>query len=116
MNDLESFYQTAMSAHRAGRISDAEALCRQILDHDAHFARAWELLGIISQQQGDWERAVEYIEHAIRLEPRWPGFYHDLGTVLSSIHQYRAAEQALRVALSMMPQNVEVLTALARVL
>src|SRR5437868_1649537 len=105
MNSLESLYKAAVIEHRSGRISAAESLCRHIIQTDQRFARAWELLGIIHQQHGDWRRAVEFIEHAIRLEPHWGGFYHDLGNVLWTAHQHQAAEEALRKALVLMPNS-----------
>src|SRR4051812_1290105 len=106
MNDLESLYRSAVTEHRAGRLAATVALCQQILTSDQRFARAWELLGIVLHQQGDWQRAIEYIERAIALEPHWPGFYQDLGNVLLAVHRYEAAEQSLRKALSMLPDNM----------
>jgi len=116
MSQIEALYQTALTEHRAGRIDSAESLYRQILDQDRLFARAWHLLGVILQQRGDTPTAIEHIQRAISLEPQWPAFYSNLGTIYSSLGRWAEAEAALRQCLTLSPDSALALRALGRVL
>jgi len=100
MNETESLYQTAMAAHRAGRLEEAEAGYLRVLDRDRFFARAWHLLGVAAYQRGDAATAVEYIERAIGLEPQWTVFYNNLGTIYSALGRASDAERVLRQSLA----------------
>src|SRR5258707_418990 len=115
MNEPESLYRSAVAEHRAGNVERAEDLCRQAIKTNGSFARAWELLGLISHEQGETPRAIEYIERAIALEPQWPGFYHDLGNIYWSAGRHEEAERMLRQALRAMPQNIPTLATLGKV-
>lgn len=116
MNDSESLYRSAAAAHRAGNVEEAEQLCRQVLAANSSFARAWELLGLISHEGGETPQAIEYVERAIALEPQWPGFYHDLGNIYWSAGRHEEAERMLRQALRAMPQSIPTLATLGKVL
>ena len=116
MNDLELLYQSAVAQHRAGKTDRAEELCRQALASHGSFARAWELLGLISHERGETLQAIEYLERAIALEPHWPGFFHDLGNIYWSAGRHDEAERTLRQALRAMPQSIPTLATLGKVL
>src|SRR5262245_66064744 len=113
MNDIEALYQTAMKEHQAGRVAAAEAIYRQILDRDRLFARAWYLLGVALHQQGDTPTAIEYVERAIGLEPQWPLFYANLGSIYAAVGRMRDAERMLRHAIAIAPRLAMALGGLA---
>src|SRR5438874_10748048 len=112
MSQVEALYQTALTEHRASRMDSAESLYRQILDQDRLFARAWHLLGVILHQRGETATAIEFLERAIALEPQWPAFYSNLGTIYSSLGCWPQAEQALRQGLKLAPDSSIALRAL----
>src|SRR5689334_544421 len=105
MSQIEALYQTALAEHRAGRVDAAETLYLQVLDQDRLFARAWHLLGVILHQRGETATALDYIERAIALEPRWPAMYSNLGTIYTSLGRWSDAERALRQALQLSPDS-----------
>ncbi len=67
MSFIESqpLYDSALQHHQAGRLSETELLCRQILRLDPVHADALHLLGVVAHQTGRHDVAVELIEQAI---------------------------------------------------
>src|SRR3972149_10668940 len=56
--------QAAVAHHLAGRLPEAEAIYRQILQAEPNHPDALHLLGVIAHQAGKHEIAVEYITRA----------------------------------------------------
>lgn len=69
----------AIEHHQAGRMVAAEVIYRQILAVDPDQTDAWHLLGVLALQVGRPEKAIEYIEHALRLSGANAGLYNNLG-------------------------------------
>ena len=68
---VPSFY-CAIKLHQQGQIEEAEAAYRQILAAEPDHAGALHLLGVIRQQQGRHEEALELIGRAISVNPLRP--------------------------------------------
>lgn len=64
-NDL----QTAIDHHRAGRLVEAAAICRDLLAQNPNDANALNLLGVISSQTGNPDAAAEFLNRAIQFQP-----------------------------------------------
>ncbi len=77
--------------HRAGRLSDAERMYRQILDAHPDNADALHLLGLAAYQAGRHERAVELIRGAIRNQPKNAQFLNNLGAVYLALARLASA-------------------------
>lgn len=69
----------ALQHHQAGRLQAAEQIYRQILTIDPQHVDALHLLGVIAQQAGQHDAAVEYIGAAIRLHGTEAAFHNNLG-------------------------------------
>jgi tetratricopeptide (TPR) repeat protein len=67
---ISQAFELAFQNHRAGRLKDAEALYRQILSVQPNHAGSHHLLGVIAQQAGRHDLAVERLRQAIALNPR----------------------------------------------
>ncbi len=78
---MGNFFHLAMEHHQAGRLDLAEVLYRKILDDDPHDADALNLLGVLAQELGRPEQAIEYIEQAIALNPGSPAYLVNLGEI-----------------------------------
>jgi protein O-GlcNAc transferase len=116
MDDLNSYYDTAVAEHRTGNVAAAEAMYRQILDRDRFFARAWHLLGVVLHQRGETRAAIEYIERAIGLEPQWSAFYSNLANVYWTAGRMLEAERIVREGLELEPDSAPALITLGQVL
>src|SRR5712692_7163779 len=78
-----ALYAEAVRHHQAGRLSEAEALCRETLASDRRHVGALYLLGVIAQQRGRHQEAAGYYRDVIRLEPGVAVAHHELGRVLA---------------------------------
>ncbi len=59
----------AMALHRAGRLDQAEAAYRAMLDPHPGHSDALHLLGVIASQRGQFEQAIELISRALASAP-----------------------------------------------
>jgi Flp pilus assembly protein TadD len=72
----------AIRLEREGRLLEAEAICRQVLDSEPARVEAHHLLGTILYQQGDNDQAIEVMRRAIALAPDAPQLRVNLATLL----------------------------------
>ncbi len=94
----ESF-QTAIAHHQAGRLREAEALYRQILQAEPYHADALHLLGLLAHQAVRHDTAVKLISQAIALRGDQPAFHSNLGEVYRAMGKLTEAGQSFRQAL-----------------
>ncbi len=94
----ERRFEQALEAHRQGRIADAEKLYREVLEFDQRHAGAFQHLGILAQQRGDFDESVRLLAKAVAITPTDPLLQNNLGNALRSqgndteaISAYRAA-------------------------
>lgn len=98
----EQQLQLALQHHQAGRLAEAEVGYQQILRLNPQHAPALHLLGLIAQQLGKNEIAVDLIGRAIRVQPS--GFmYCDLGAAYRAQGKLDAAIESFRQALRLSP-------------
>ncbi len=96
--------QLGLSYHQAGHLSQAEAIYRQVLEHNPRHADALHLLGMIALQTGQLLTAEELIRCAIKIAPQSALFYDSLGRVLMVRGKPKEASQAYRAAIELSPQ------------
>jgi Tfp pilus assembly protein PilF/2-polyprenyl-3-methyl-5-hydroxy-6-metoxy-1,4-benzoquinol methylase len=100
--------QEALQHHQAGRLVEAEALYRQILDTDPEQPEALHWLGVIELQQGQPQTAVELIQQALKVRPTYAEACNNLGLALQAQQRLPEAEQAFRRALGLEPDDVDI--------
>lgn len=100
--------QEALQHHQSGRLVEAEALYRQILDSDPEQPEALHWLGVIELQQGHPQAAVELIEQALKVRPGYAGACNNLGLALQAQQRLPEAEQAFRRALGLEPDDADI--------
>lgn len=101
--------RTAIEHRRSGNLQAAERICRQILEEDPHQALALNLLGMIAQQSGRRDRAIEYLHRAVVSNPLDPTFPYNLGTVHYELGALDEAVTCYRQALRLAPDFTEAL-------
>jgi tetratricopeptide (TPR) repeat protein len=77
LEDCDRLLDEALAAHEAGRLDKAEALCREILEHERDVS-ALHLLGVIAGRTGRRSLAIESLREAVALEPESPDLLSDL--------------------------------------
>jgi predicted O-linked N-acetylglucosamine transferase (SPINDLY family) len=98
---------TALRLHQAGRLGEAEPIYQQILRADPNHVDALNLLGVLAQQRGNHERAIESIARAIRLDGSQPSFHNNLGNALRSQGRLAEAIASYQSALQLRPNYAE---------
>src|SRR5271156_5713877 len=89
---IPQVFQNAIQHHRAGRLADAEALYRRILAAQPNHAEALHHLGVIAQQIGRYDLAVEWIRQAIVLNPNNPFAHYNLAEAYRATNRLDEAE------------------------
>lgn len=103
------FLPEALSLHRQGRLSEAAALCRQLVTQNPRDAGVLNLLGVFELQQGRLRAAIEWIDRAIATEPGNPAFHCNRGVALQDLQRFEEAVASYERALAIRPDLVEVL-------
>ena len=108
--------ELGLSHHRAGRLSEAETIYRQILDDNPAHPHALHYLGLICLQKGHPERATVLIDQAIRLCPGQAVFVSNRGVVTAALGQRDEAAVFYREALALAPDYADAHNNLGNVL
>ncbi len=74
----EQAFALAIQHHTQGRLQESETLLRQILQAHQGHAHAWHLLGIIADQVGRTETAIELIGKAVEADGNVAMFHANL--------------------------------------
>ncbi|MEK7412468.1 MAG: tetratricopeptide repeat protein, partial [Planctomycetota bacterium] len=105
----------ALQYHQDGRLQEAEALYRQILQVQPDHPDALHLLGMIAHQGGQHQVAVEYIRRAIVLNPHAAEFQSSLGMVYRALGKLEEAVASYRQALTLKPEFADAYSNLGNV-
>src|SRR5215813_7302296 len=106
---VAQWFNAALADQRAGRLAEAERICRHILVIDPDHAQTFHLLGLIEHQLGRSEVAIEHIRKAITRSGRDPAFHHNLGNILRGQGQLAEAMTYYERALALAPSSVDTL-------
>jgi predicted O-linked N-acetylglucosamine transferase (SPINDLY family) len=90
--------QRALECHRAGRLDEAAALYRLILQSEPHHPDASYLLGTIAYQRGDCAEAVRLIRLSLAVRPQPAGVHLHLGLALLRLGSLDEAADSFRQA------------------
>jgi tetratricopeptide (TPR) repeat protein len=95
--------QYADRCRNEGRLMEAEAVCRQILQVQPNAPEAEHLLGVIAHQNGKLAEAIQHIERATKLAPQIALFHANLGEMLRLAGRPKLAIEEARRALAIEP-------------
>lgn len=96
-------FQVAIQLHQGGDLTEAETIYRQILDNDPNHADSYHRLGMMANQIGMNEVAVQLSERALQLDPELVEAHNNLGNALQEQGQLEAAVACYRRALALQP-------------
>ena len=96
--------ELAMLHLYAGRLPQAEQICRRVLAIDPQHADAMNLLGaVLANQGGRTDAAFELFVEAIHINPDAPEYYFNLGLILRQQQRPEAALSSFTKALQLKP-------------
>lgn len=103
--DVDTLFSEAVGRHRTGDLAGADALYRRVLDQAPHHADALHLRGMIAQQTGHSEAAIDLIAQAIRHHPARAAFYNTLGNAHAAAGRLEEAAENYRRAVALDPES-----------
>jgi predicted O-linked N-acetylglucosamine transferase (SPINDLY family) len=115
MSPAEAFV-LASQHFSAGRLAEAEAVCRALIANCPEDASPFKLLGVIAYMTGRTEEAVEAMSRAAALAPQQPEYPNNLSVMLAALGRYEEAADAARRALLLRPEFPEAESNLANAL
>ncbi len=99
-------FAAGLQAHREGRMTQAKAAYLELMERPNLVPVCLHQLGVISGQQGDHGKAVEYLRRAVRLDEAQPLFHHNLAYALTQLGRPNEALDIL-VNLGVLLQTAE---------
>lgn len=109
-------FAQALTLHRAGRTTEAEAGYRAVLAADPGHPNANNNLAIILRARGDWEEALGCYRRALTRNATDPFVHSNHGCLLLDLGRAAEAEEALRTAVRLKPDYAEAHFNLANIL
>ncbi|MGZ2744073.1 tetratricopeptide repeat protein [Burkholderia stagnalis] len=101
---MDSAFDRAYAAHRAGRLADAEHGYRAALDANPTDADALHLFGVLRHQQGQHAEAADLVGRAVALRPGDAALQLNLGNALKALGRLDEAIDRFRNALTLAPE------------
>lgn len=95
----------ATQLHAQGKLREAEAIYRQVLQREPMNAEAMHHLGLIAHQVGQHGPAIELIRKSISIKPGVGYFFKNLGSVLTAVGKYSEAVEAFETAVGLTPND-----------
>lgn len=105
--DLAQSLANAISHHQAGRLDEAAAIYRALLELQPHYPDALHLLGLVELRHNHTDDAFALIKQAVALNPQMASFHLSLADALHALGRYDGAEQACRAAIQLEPKQAE---------
>jgi protein O-GlcNAc transferase len=103
--DASAALQAAREALKTGRLPEAEALLRGIVQVDERHAAALQLLAVIALARRDFGGAVVLLQRSLAIDPQQAQAWNNLGAACQALGRLDDAVVALRRALELRPGN-----------
>lgn len=116
MEFVQAVINRGLALYRGGQLDSADVLFETVDSEPAVRPRVLHIRGVIALQRGEEERALEFLEEAIRLDPTDGEAHANLGVLLLKHRQHPQALAAYASALTLQPDNVAALFGLAQAL
>jgi protein O-GlcNAc transferase len=94
-----------LALYEAGRLQEADAAARQVLQHDPKNTSAMNILGVIAHDVGRSDLAVQWYERAIQIDPSQAMLFINLGEAHRVLGNGNAAIAAYRMAIERDPND-----------
>jgi predicted O-linked N-acetylglucosamine transferase (SPINDLY family) len=104
---VEETYRQAMRMHQAGRLGETERMLRQVLAAKPNHAEALHHLGLLENQKGHADLAVELIRKAIAAGPGIADFHINLGLILSAQGRFKEAAASYQQGIQLKPSSAD---------
>jgi predicted O-linked N-acetylglucosamine transferase (SPINDLY family) len=107
MSTIADTIVIAFQSYQTGNLSQAELLCRQILQQQPNSTEALHILGMIAHQVGKIEEAIAYYQQLIALMPDCAEVYYSLGAAFHTSGQLKEAIAHYQKAIALKPDYTD---------
>ena len=83
---------------RGSKREEAKRCFTEALKHDAYLVHAQNNLGNIAREEGELERAIEYYQKAILIDPDFSLPHNNLGVVYKQLNRYGDFVREIKIA------------------
>ena len=104
---VQARFQQALSLHQRGEIAQAQAIYREVLQHDPKHFDSLHFLGVAYAQTGQLDIAIEHISRAIEINPAASFALFNLGNAQRDLKRYEEALSSYDRALAVTPAYPE---------
>ena len=111
----EDQFGQAVRCAQTGRLTEAQALCEQVLRRDPRHPRALHLLGVLARQAGRHEQALDLLGRALQVDAANAAVAYDLALACCLLGRYDQAAGYFVQTLALQPGHVEALLNLGNV-
>jgi protein O-GlcNAc transferase len=98
-----SDYQVALSHLQAGRLIEAESICKRILEVEPNKPEVLHMLGVIAYQAGMFDVAVDLIRGSLQFAPTVAEAHYNLGNAFREQGLLAEAAASYRQAVALKP-------------
>ena len=105
----------AIEFHRHGRLGEAEALYRRVLEADPDQPDALHYLGVLSHQVGRSDEAIDKIKRSLELVPDNAPAHNNLGNIYKELGRFEEARERYERVISLRPDSADSYNNLATV-
>jgi predicted O-linked N-acetylglucosamine transferase (SPINDLY family) len=98
--------RAALDHRQAGRLAEAESLCRQALQSDPRHPGALHLLGAVALDAGRPDLAARFIRQAVAIDPSQAAYHLDLGEAYRKSGRRAEARTSYEQALLLDPGHL----------
>ncbi|HSC93746.1 MAG TPA: tetratricopeptide repeat protein [Burkholderiales bacterium] len=106
---LRELVARGVALHQAGRLGEAEALYRQVLEVEPQHAAALTMLGTAYAQRRDSAEAARLFEKSLEVDPFQFNALYNRGIVLAELKRFDEALASYDRALALKPDHPEIL-------
>jgi tetratricopeptide (TPR) repeat protein len=103
-NQAAELFGQAAHALQSRRLPEAEALFRRVVGADPSNAEAHNWLGVVCQQLGKGEEALDQLRTAVSLAPFSADFVNNLGITELKLEHFEAARRSFEIAIRLNPR------------
>ncbi|HEY9896864.1 MAG TPA: tetratricopeptide repeat protein, partial [Candidatus Sericytochromatia bacterium] len=111
-----SLLPTALQHYHDGKFTEAERVCREILQQEPEQVAALQILSVALCRAGQSIAALPYLQKVVQLQPEAPEAWSNLGSALQEQGSIEAAIAAFNRAIALKPDHADAHYNLALVL
>ena len=102
---IDENFALALENHKKNNLQIAKKLYNEILKSNPYYEGAHSNLGILYNQLGKHQKAINYFEKAIQINPNNLAAYYNLGIILNELGESQKAISCYEKAIQISPNN-----------